>query len=68
MHVPMRSLRSAGSRLLARPRTRCKAGDASFAAAAPDLWNELPMSIRELTSEPGFKRALKTHFFTARFN
>jgi hypothetical protein len=68
IYVPTRSLRSAGNRLLVRARTRCRAGDASFAAAAADLWNGLPLPLRELTSEAAFKGALKTHYFNKHFN
>ena len=47
-----------------RPRTRYKVGDANFVAAAPDLWNDLPVSLRELTSEATFKRTLKHSILT----
>lgn len=68
IHVPARALRSAGSGLLARQRTRCKFGDASFVVAAAELWNNLPSSLRQINSESGFKQALKTHYFNAHFN
>ena len=45
----------------------CKAGDASFPAAAPDLWNRLPFSLRELCNENSFKNALKTLYFKQYF-
>ena len=49
--MPTRSLRSEGTKHLKRPKTNCKAGDASFPAAAPDLWNRPPFSVRELYNE-----------------
>ena len=35
-----------------------------FSVAGPKLWNELPRSLREITSLHEFKRKLKTHLFT----
>ena len=45
------------------PRSRKRAGDSSFLGAAPKLWNELPVYLRETESVPTFRRALKTHLF-----
>ncbi len=45
------------------PRTMKRAGDHSFVVAAPKLWNELPIQLREAVSVPVFKRLLKTHLF-----
>ena len=45
------------------PRSRKRAGDSSFLVAAPKLWNELPVYLRESESVPAFWRALKTHLF-----
>ena len=57
LYTPTRSLRSAGTKQLnnKRPKTKCKAGDASFPAAAPYLWNRLPFPVRELYNEDAFK-------------
>ena len=57
IYTPTRALRSEGTKQLKRPKTNCKAGDASFPAAAPDLWNRLPFSLRELCNENSFKNA-----------
>ena len=46
MYRPGSSLRSQSDRLLTRPRTRSRAGDATFVAAAADLWNTLPLNLR----------------------
>ena len=68
LHKPTRSLRSAENHILVTPRTRCKVGDASYVAAAPDLRNDLTVSLRELTSKATFKRTLETLFFNQYFN
>ena len=46
IYTPTKALRSEGTKQLKRPKTNGKAGDASFPAAAPDLWNRLPFSLR----------------------
>ena len=67
IYTPTRALRSEGTKQLKRPKTKCKAGDASFPAAAPDLWNRLQFSLRELCNENSFKNALKTLYFKQYF-
>ena len=63
-----RSLRSADQHLLVVPRTRLKTkGDRAFEAAAPRLWNALPLELRTAPSEASFKKQLKTHFFRQAF-
>ena len=47
---------------LSVPRSRKRAGDHSFLVAAPRLWNELPIQLREAVSMPVFKRLLKNAF------
>ena len=46
------------------PRTKKRAGDSSFSAAAPRLWNDLPVPLRESVSVPVFRRVLKTYCFS----
>ena len=41
------------------PRFRKRPGDSSFSAAAPKLWNDLLVYLRESESVPAFRRALK---------
>ncbi len=49
VHNPARSLRSQTKHLLLVPRARLKCrGDRAFAVAGPKLWNNLPLSIRQL--------------------
>ena len=43
-------------------------GGRSFYAAAPGLWNSLPLSIRTITSIEVFKKSLKTYLFQQSFN
>ena len=42
--------------------------DRSFYAAAPTLWNSLPLHIREITSLSVFKKQRKTYFFNIAYN
>ena len=60
------ALRSNNQTLLLPPRFRTLTtlGDRAFSAAAPKLWNHLPISIREERDLGGFKKKLKTHLFT----
>ena len=59
-----RSLRSASQKLLVVHRTNMKTyGDRAFSIAGPKLWNQLPLSIRELSSIDSFKKSLKTYLF-----
>ena len=58
------NLRSGDDGLLLQiPRTTRTLGDKSFSAAAPRLWNSLPLRIRQCTSIATFKKALKTYLF-----
>ena len=64
------SLRSNKSLFLDRPKGRMLStlGARSFYAAAPTLWNSLPLHIREITSLSVFKKQLKTYFFNIAYN
>lgn len=68
IYNPTRSLRSTNSLKLRVPKTRTRYGDRSFQKAAPELWNNLPIRIREQTNLSLFKRALKTHLFKMSYN
>ena len=63
-YAPSRALRSHGQQLLAQPHVRTSIGSRAFRAAAPKIWNSLPLLTRLSPSLESFKRALKTHFFT----
>ncbi len=59
------TLRSDG--LLHIPKTNCKTlGDRAFAYAAPQLWNSLPLDIRNCENISVFKKRLKTFLFSIR--
>ena len=69
LHAPTRCLRSAGANMLKIIRTKRRTwGDRAFSAAAPSLWNALPIHIRQAPTLPSFKKALKTHLFKIAFN
>ena len=63
---PSPVLRSSSQCLLSKVRTSTAYGKRSFAAAAPELWNGIPMSLK--TAEPisSFKSQLKTYLFRAK--
>jgi hypothetical protein len=63
-YTPQRTLRSSRNLLLHVPQTHLKTyGDRAFEAAAPKLWNALPLHVRESNSVLCFKQNLKTHLF-----
>jgi len=49
-------------------RTLPTLGDRAFAAAAPKLWNTIPLSIRQEQNLEHFKRKLKTYLFLCNYN
>ena len=63
LHVPKRSLRSGTQRLLVKPQSKLKVGDRRFAVSGPELWNNLPLELRLISSISAFKSQLKTHLF-----
>ena len=63
-YKPKRNLRSDSKHLLNQIRVRTKQfGDRAFAKTAPELWNSLPQSLRDITSLDQFKSRLKTFLF-----
>ena len=42
-------------------------GDRAFMAAAPELWNALPLNLRSIPDFNIFKRDLKTYLFIQAF-
>ena len=64
------SLRSNDKYLLSNPdfRTLPTLGDRAFVAAAPKLWNDLPLDLRCISDFNVFKRNLKTHLFKRAFS
>lgn len=64
-YTPPRLLRSASLALLEPPKNTNTSfyGHRAFAAAAPDIWNKLPVDIRTAPSVTVFKSRLKTYLF-----
>ena len=68
IYEPRRCLRSAENGiLLSVPKTRTSYGDRAFSAAAPLIWNSLPLTIRSCPNERMFRKSLKTHLFKLHF-
>jgi hypothetical protein len=63
-----RTLRSSNRLLLLTPRTKLKYGDRAFCNAAPSLWNDLPLYIKNSGSITTFKTNLKTYLFNSAFH
>ena len=63
-YQPTRALRSGSQCMLREKPGRLKTvGDRSFRAAAPKLWNRLPLHLRMSDTLDAFKQGLKTHLF-----
>ena len=64
-----RVLRSSNKHLLDEPVAKLKTyGDRAYCAAAPKLWNKLPLDIRLSSAVTVFKTKLKTCLFTNSFD
>ena len=46
-------------------RTRLYVTDKAFSIAGPRAWNALPANIKHTSSRSGFRKKLKTHFFSS---
>ena len=68
-YEPGRALRSSDCYLLKEKKMRLKTyGDRAFSAAAPRLWNTLPITLRKCDDEDSFKKGLKTFLFRQAFD
>ena len=69
MHHPplVRTLRSTENNYLVVPRCKTVIASRAFSIAAPTVWNEIPVEIRNSTSLLTFKKKLKTFFFDQSF-
>ena len=56
-------LRSDKEELLDNKRTAKGYGDRAFAKSGPELWNALPLNIRNSSSVTAFKSSIKTHYY-----
>ena len=64
-----RSLRSSQATQLIVPRYNLKtAGARAFSTAAPKIWNNLPINLRQAATLSAFKTKLKTHLFNVYLN
>ena len=64
LRLNIRTLRSSSQGYLTVPATKLKTyGDRAFSAAAPKLWNQLPIELRKSASVELFKKKLKTFLF-----
>ena len=66
-YLPRRTLRSGDGATFEVPRKTVTA-ERAFRVAAPTIWNDLPLNLRQSTYFDGFKTELKTHLFTIRVN
>ena len=54
---------SSDTSILQVPRSNTSSGDNAFMSYAPNVWNALPLPIRQAPSLETFKKVLKTHLF-----
>ena len=66
--LPSRSLRSNRGITLSIPRIKTNTGAKAFSSCAPSIWNNLPLSVRSVTSVATFRRRLKTYVFDLAFS
>ena len=63
-YKPTRLLRSDSAKLLIIPQTKTKTyGEKRYDKCAANLWNNLPLEIKNIDSLTTFKTVLKTHLF-----
>jgi len=58
-----RVLRSSNQCLLTQTRTRTTFGSRAFSCAAPQIWNSIPLTIRNSSTIKVFRNNLKTYYF-----
>ena len=63
----LQRLQNAAARLIPKGEMLTTLGSRSFSAAAPKLWNGLPVELRQATSLNSFKSRLKTYLFKKYF-
>ena len=69
-YVPKRNLRSSNDiavKLVVPGVNQKTVGNRAFSTAGPQIWNELPSSIRVIESIDVFKKKLKTYYFECAF-
>ena len=69
VYQPSRNLRSASQNLLKKKTVKfVRLGEKSFSFSAPEVWNSLPLSLRNESSLDVFKKNLKTFYFKKAFH
>ena len=66
--MPTRQLRSSSSLLLQSLLTRTAITCRAFSQAAPRVWNDLPIDIRNSVTFDRFRSALRTHYYRLAFD
>ena len=66
-YKPIRNLRSSVQLQLITSITSTQYGQRSFSAAASELWNDLPLHVKNSQTLAQFKSSLKTHLFILAF-
>ena len=66
-YKPVRNLRSSAQLRLITSITSTQYGQRSFSVAASELWNDLPLHVKNSQTLAQFKSSLKTHLFTLAF-
>lgn len=66
-HLPARSLRSTNKMLLTTVTTKTATAARAFRAAAPKIWNSLPVTVKSASTINQFSRLLKGHLFSHAF-
>ena len=66
-YKPVRNLRSSAQLRLITSTTSTQYGQRSFSASASELWNDLPLHVKNSQTLVQFKSTLKTHLFILAF-
>ena len=66
-YIPSRTLRSSSQSRLTCSVTSTQYGHHAFSVSSTELWNSLPIHIKNSESQTQFKTLLKTHLFTIAF-
>ena len=66
-YVPSRNLRSSCQSLLTSVKPSTRYGHRSFCVATAELWNILPLHVKNSLTINQFKKSLKTYLFTKAF-
>ena len=64
---PIRNLRSSDQNKLVIPFVRTKIASRAFSVAAPNIWNQLPETVRNSETIPDFRKNMKTFLFNRAF-